>query len=177
MVGSIRDIQEQKEQEAEQLRQNTIDGMTGLYVFSAGMERLQEYRTVQQNGVMLSLYLDQLQESNEKNGIVFGDMILEGIGSLIRSRCKALAKKTGGRTVALRLNGDEFVVWLENQPREQAAAFTRELLEKIAADFEADTFSVHMYAGLACGNQEQSAEQLISRAKLAQSMAACSGQS
>ena len=38
IVGSIRDIQEQKEREAKQLRKNATDVITGLYCFSAGIK-------------------------------------------------------------------------------------------------------------------------------------------
>ena len=116
LVGSIRDIQEQKEREAEQLRKNTIDGITGLYTYSAGLKQLSDYRRSRPEGVMVSLFLDQLRQTNEKNGIVFGDMILEELGQLVREQCQALSEETGCRTAALRLNRDEFVLWLDARP-------------------------------------------------------------
>lgn len=167
LVGSIRDIQEQKEKEAEQLRKNTTDGVTGLYVFSAGIECLRECRRIRHNGVMINLLLNRLKETNEKNGIVFGDMILEEIGSITRGFCKELTEKTGWKNVALRLDGDEFVLWLENQSREQATEFIKDLLGKIELSFGAERFSVDMHAGLVCADKDQTAETLICMAKLA----------
>lgn len=167
LVGSIRDIQEQKEKEAEQLRKTTMDGVTGLYVFSAGMERLQEHRKLRYDGVMINLRLCRLKEINEKNGIVFGDMILEEIGRLIRGCCEALRERTFWRTVALRLDGDEFVLWLEKQSREEAEAFMKDLLTEIAAGFEEEVFRVDVHAGLVCAQQGQSTERLIRMAKQA----------
>ncbi len=172
LVGSIRDIQEQKEREAMQLRKNTTDGVTGLYVFSAGMECLEQHRHKRQNGVMIDLQLNRLKESNEKNGIVFGDMILEEIGNLIRSKCHEFTGKTDCQTVALRLNRDEFVIWLEDQSGKQAAEFTKGLLDKIESAFAAETFNVYMCAGLACGGRDQNTETLIGMAKLACSLVA-----
>ena len=177
LVGSIRDIQEQKEREAEQLRKNTIDGITGLYVFSVGMERLQESRRNCQedglqtgcDGVMINLFLDRLKESNEKNGIVFGDMILEEIGYLIRSACGRYTEKTGRQTVAFRLDGDDFVLWLEGGDRKTAAEFTQELLDHITAAFEEELFHVEVYAGLVCAGREQTAGRLVCMARLARS--------
>jgi len=84
LIGSIRDIQEQKEREEKQLRKAITDGSTGLWVFSAGLEHLQEMRDIHQDGVMICLCFQQMGEINEKNGIVFGDMILEDLGTLIR---------------------------------------------------------------------------------------------
>nr|WP_297864041.1 ATP-binding protein [uncultured Acetatifactor sp.] len=170
LMGSIRDIQEQKEKEERQLRKNTRDGVTGLYAFSAGMEQLQRCRSVRPSGVIIELVLNQLKETNEKNGIVFGDMILEEIGNLIQNSCRSFTDETKGKAVAFRLDGDEFVLWMENQSKEQAAEFVEKLLEKIAVSFDRETFSVDVCAGLACGEKGQTAEMLICRAKLARTL-------
>ncbi len=170
LVGSIRDIHEQKEREAEQLRKNTTDGVTGFYVFSAGMELIREYRKSRPAGVMVSLFLDCLKETNEKNGIVFGDMILEEIGAYVRQKCQEASNLASGRILALRLDRDKFVLWLENYSREQAAAFARELLGIISEKLPYEIFRIQMRAGLAVGEQGESAEQLVRQAELAQGL-------
>lgn len=172
LVGSIRNIQEQKEKEAEQLRKNTLDGVTGFYAFKAGMERLSESRELRPDGVMIDLYADRLKEVNEKNGIVFGDMILEEIGSMIRGQCEAYTRKTGFQTAAVRLEGDEFVLWMEEQSRKQAAEFMEDVLGKISSAFESKVFYITMYAGLVCAGKGQTTEKLIRMAKLARKTAA-----
>ncbi len=192
LVGSIRNIQEQKEKEEEQFRRNTTDSITGLYVFSEGMKRLEERwermadkaagpetcgadsiptaETVDSGaGVMVNLYLNRLKESNEKNGIVFGDMILEEIGCLVRGSCKELKERRKGKPVAFRLDGDDFVLWLEGLSREEAAEFTEALLGKIAASFDSELFSVEIQAGLVCEKRGMSAGKLICMARLARS--------
>lgn len=172
IVGSIRDIEEQKRYEEEQRRKNSTDSVTGLSVFSAGMEQIGKLRDSRPNGVMVSLFLDKLKESNEKNGIMFGDMVLEEIGTLIRVCCNEFVRATGGQAAALRLNADEFALWLEESSRKQSAAFIEDLLEKIRQDFNEESFSVHIHAGLAQGERETTSSQLICMAKLAGSMAA-----
>ena len=169
LVGSIRNIQEQKEREAEQLRRITMDGVTGFYVFSAGMAHLQECRRIRQTGYMVHLFVDQLLKTNEKNGIVFGDMILEEIGDMIRSRCHKYTEETDRRTVALRLDTDQFVLWLERQSREQAEEFIVDLLRSVDGSFEHGLFEIEMHAGLVCAQKGQANEELIRMAKLAQS--------
>ncbi|MCI8554248.1 MAG: response regulator [Clostridiales bacterium] len=171
LVGSIRNIQEQKERETEQHRRNSIDGITGLYMFSAGIELLTQSRQDQPHGIMINLFLDRLKEINEKNGIVFGDMILEEMGGLIQEKCRELEEHTGARSVALRLNQDEFVLWLENQPGERAVRFIKDLLDRISAGFDEELFRIRLYAGLACGQKELSEKELIRRAKRARSLA------
>lgn len=175
LVGSIRNIQEQKEKEAEQRRRNTTDGVTGLYTFSAGMERLGECRSgpggacdeAGHDGVMIDLALERLKEINEKNGIVFGDMILEEIGILIRSAFRRMDTEADQHAVAFRLDGDEFGIWLGGCGREQATEFIEKLLEAIAASFDRALFGVDVRVGLVCGHISQVSETLICMAVLA----------
>lgn len=171
LVGSIRSIQEQKEKEARQLRKNSIDGVTGFYVFSAGMEHLQECRRIYPSGVMVDLFFDHLKETNEKNGIVFGDMILEESGNLIRSWCRSFLEKNGWNIVTMRLNRDEFIIWMENQSREYAAGFTEALMKKLTEDFSQEMFGIEVFAGLVCTDRNQTTEKLIRMAKQARKFA------
>ena len=46
------------------------------------MEFLAQARRKQPRGVMADLILHNLRDVNEKNGIVFGDMILESVGGM-----------------------------------------------------------------------------------------------
>ncbi len=170
LVGSIRNIQEQKEREAEKLRKSTVDGVTGLYVYSAGLKALSECREGRPEGVMADLYLDGLNESSEKNGVVFGDMILEELGGLVRERF-LMAGEEDCRTVALRLNRDEFVLWLEGRTERQAGQLIQDLLEEARARFPEEAFPICVYAGLAGAEAGQSTGQSIRRAKLARGLA------
>ena len=65
------------------------------------------------------------------------------------------------RTTALRLNRDEFVVWLEGRNGVQAAAFVQALMEEFSACFPEETFAVRLCAGLALGERTHGTEQLI----------------
>ena len=170
LVGSIRDIQEQKEREALQLKKDTIDAITGLYVFSAGEERINQCRVHEPQGVMVNLLLNRLKQINEKNGIVFGDMVLEELGNIIRRGCESVAGKTGGHMVSMRLDGDEFSLWLGDWSKEQAERFVEHLLEVIRENFEAQRFFVEIHAGLACGAKEEPTNELMCMAKLASSL-------
>lgn len=171
LVGSIRNIQDQKEREAEQLRKNMMDGVTGLYVFSAGMEFLSQARRKQPEGIMVNLFLCNLKALNEKNGIVFGDMILETVGGIIREKCRVFTEKTGRPVIALRLNQDEFVLWLEGISQDAADRYVKDLMDCMIADYDEEIFHVRLSAGLCYGKAKQSSEELIRRAKLARSLA------
>ncbi len=170
LVGSIRNIQNQKEREAEQYKRNTTDGVTGLYSFGGGMEQIIRCRKDQPEGVMICLYMNQLKQTCEKNGIVFGDMILEEVGLMLRESCLEFTERTGLRAVALRLNRDEAVLWLAGADRTQAAEFTKLLLKNAAEYFHKEAFHIQMCAGLALGEPGCSTGRLIRMAKLARSL-------
>ena len=167
LVGSIRNIQKQKEREAARLRRNTIDGVTGLYASGAGLKAVEECRALRPDGVMAELYVDRLKQANEKNGIVFGDMVLEELGGLVQERCRELEQSGSGRAVALRLNREELAVWLEGADQASGVEFVHSLLETASARFQEDTFPLCLRAGLARAEGGQSAEELIRMAKLA----------
>ena len=169
IMGSIRDIQEEKAREAEQLRRSSTDGITGLYSFSAGSSMIQECRKTKNDGVMVNMLLTRLKEINEKNGIVFGDMILEELGGLTAGCCREFGSKDGRRIVAMRLDGDEFTVWMEDRSEAEAAVFVERLLDKIAASFEAEMFNVDVHVGMAAAQEDLTSEKLICMAKHAQS--------
>lgn len=169
IVGSIRNIQEQKEREVRQLRKNSTDTITGLYSFSSGMKRIEECRKLQYEGIIINIILDRLKEIDENNGIIFGDMILEELGSLISSSCREIGEEVGRQIIAMRLDGDEFTLWLENRSKEEAIILVEKLLDKIKVSFREDTFDVVIRIGMACGQRNQTSEKLICMAKLAQS--------
>ncbi len=160
LVGSIHDIQEQKEQEARQRRRMALDGVTGFYTYDAGMEELDKCRARQPEGVMVYLQMENLREVNAANGIVFGDMILEEAGYLVRG---------SGQVLAIRFNSAEFVFWLECCPKKQAETYIRELLEKLGGLFEDQTLKLQVSAGLALASTGIGNMELIRMAKLAQS--------
>lgn len=169
IVGSIRNIQEQKEKEAEQLRKNSTDAVTGLYSFNAGIRRIEEYRRNKYNGVMVNVLLTRLKEINEKNGIVFGDMILEELGILTSDICQEYNKDDNRQIVAMRLDGDEFILWLEERSEEEAVEFTEKLLDKISRSFKEEMFSIDVHFGMVTAQKDQTDEKLICMAKLARS--------
>ncbi len=167
LVGSIHDIQEQKEWEAEQLRRNTTDGVTGLYTFSAGIKRMEELRQSQPDGVMLDLFLDHLKDATRKNGIVFSDMMLEEMAALIKRLCQMSEADAACRVTGLRLNADELVLWLSGYSRERAEAFAESLIHMAAQAFPEERFNVHLHVGLSCAVPARGVKVLIREAKLA----------
>ncbi len=168
MVGAIRNIQEQKERELAQKEKKEKDSVTGLYTYAAGLERLEQCRKEQPQGAIAYLFLEKLQEMNETNGTVFGDMVLEQAGQGLLGRCKRLEESSGCRTVALRVDGDEVVIWMENISEKHAAGFVQELTEAIHTLFDKDILQLYVRAGIAVATGAEESMLLMRRAKLAQ---------
>lgn len=171
IVGGLRNIQEQKEQEARRKSRLERDSVTGFYAYDAGMERLERSRAMHPQGIMIHLLLDKLRELNEKNGIVFGDMVLEELAHIIRKCCQKLTEKNASQIISIRFSGNEFVIWLENQQRDQAELFMQEFFGRLRGMFDKDVLRLHVRAGLVAATEGTSSTKLIRMAKLAQTMA------
>ena len=96
-------------------------------------------------------------------------MILEELGGLTAGCCREFGNKDGRRIVAMRLDGDEFTVWMEDWSEAEAAVFVERLLDKIAASFEAEMFNVDVHVGMVAAQEDLTSEKLICMAKHAQS--------
>ncbi len=167
LVGSLRNINEQKKKEALQRAKMSIDGITGFYSYNAGMERLEQCRAVHPEGSMVYFLVDKLRELNETNGIVFGDMVLEQIGQSVRGCCERLMVKEHGQTIAVRFNSDEFILWIEYLQREEVESLLQEIFHAFDGLFDRDVLQVSVYAGVAATTEKNSSIELIRMAKLA----------
>ncbi|MCM1089385.1 MAG: ATP-binding protein [Butyrivibrio sp.] len=171
VVGGMRNIQALKEQEARRKSKLERDSVTGFYAYDTGVERLEKSRAAQPKGIMLHMLLEKLGELNEKNGIVFGDMILEELAHVIRKCCQKLTEKNASQVIAIRFSGDEFVIWFENHQRDEAELFMHEFFERLHGMFDEDVLRLQVRAGLATATEDISNTKLIRMAKLAQNLA------
>ncbi len=161
LIGSIRNIQKIKEQEQEQLVRLTTDGLTGAYTYNAGMEKLEECRKKQPKGVMVFLDIANIRSLSKANGIVFGDLILEQAGDVIRECGKALV---------IRHNISEFAIWLEQSTRAQAQEYAKRLVNGLETLFDNTVLSLDIRIGLVQTTDGMSDKGQIRRAKCAESM-------
>lgn len=161
LVGSIHDIQEQKEQEAEQQRKVITDGVTGFFAYAAGMQKLRELRKPHPAGVMVYLMMDNLRQMNEENGITFGDMILEEFGHMVR-------ETAGHRSTQIRFDGNEFCVWMPGETERRAIEFVEALFARVRERFPSDIFEILLHAGIALGDERHRTREVARMAKQAQ---------
>ncbi|MGN0430847.1 MAG: EAL domain-containing protein [Lachnospiraceae bacterium] len=126
VIGHTKNVDDRKKNE-EQIRQSMErDSMTGLYNRQAIMEkvqsRLNKKRTGQSDWLMV-VDVDNFKLLNEKNGHLVGDTVL----CMVADELKNIFKKG----LIGRIGGDEFVVYLENVPREQLEQTLRVLNDTI----------------------------------------------
>lgn len=161
LIGSIRNIQKMKEQEQEQLARLTTDGLTGAYTYNAGMKKLEECRQIQPEGVMAFLNIANIRSLSKENGIVFGDLILEQAGDVIRE-C--------GNALVIRHNISEFVIWLSQSTRTQAQEYARKLVNGLEGMFDNTVLKLDVCIGLVQASEGMSNKGQIRRAKCAGTM-------
>ncbi|MCM1467759.1 MAG: response regulator [Alistipes sp.] len=159
LVGSFKNIQEEKEQELEEQRRNTLDGVTRLYCFAAGKEFLENCLEDSAEGAMILMRFDNLRQINEQNGIVFGDLILEEIGRIIRRSYQ---------TVAMRFDGNEILIWLSDCTKEDAKEYCRDIQDKIRRSFDDDLFGIRLRIGIVMNHNRRDFTELARKAKAAQ---------
>jgi diguanylate cyclase (GGDEF)-like protein len=100
---------EQRRSRDAAIRLSTVDPLTGLYnrnFFFAAVDR-EIARSARSNRgfCLLMMDLDELKTINDRNGHYFGDLVLRGVGEVIRSGVRKI-------DTAARYGGDEFVVLL-----------------------------------------------------------------
>ena len=112
VIGSIRNIQEQKKRSRWRVKAARVDPVTGPYREKSRAGDYQSGGRSSDGPVLCFLWiLISSQEMNDGYGIEFGDSILEEIGIFIL-KLKSELEKSGKRIVtAVRAGGDEILMW------------------------------------------------------------------
>lgn len=161
VICSLRDIDEEKQQEAQLRERNARDGITGVYSLDEGMRLLRKQLSTGEKGWILLLSLPDLPRLQMKNGNLLVQLLLRHLSP---------ALKQPGVHV-FRLNSSDFCYWLPDSGRIQPEDFTRELLRQIRGTFPADVIQLSPRVGIArwedtvsvqvCLNQANTAKNFI----------------
>jgi diguanylate cyclase (GGDEF)-like protein len=154
------------------------DELTGLYNRN-NFERqlrmiLNRGKEINQNGVLIFLDIDRFSVINELEGFEVGDRLLVELVVLIR-------KIVFSNKLFARIGSDEFCLFLDNQPEEQALTFA-EKIRKAVEDYRFFTgevcYSITISIGLSLlnsGNYIYHPSELILRARQACNTAKSNG--
>ena len=161
VICSLRDIDDEKQQEAQLRERNARDGITGVYSLDEGMRLLRKQLSTGEKGWILLLSLPDLPRLQMKNGNLLVQLLLRHLSPVL--------KQPGVHV--FRLNSSEFCYWLPDSSRIQPEDFTRELLRQIRGIFPADAIQLSPRVGIArwedtvsvqvCLNQANTAKDFI----------------
>lgn len=111
LVGSAKDITEQKEQEKQLKEQVTKDPLTGVYNQAYGKMLINKYLNSKnpfESCGMIILDVDYFKSVNDHYGHLFGDKVLLGLCGLFK---ELFYEKNN---IIMRAGGDEFVIFTAN---------------------------------------------------------------
>lgn len=143
IVGTLRDVTEEKQKEIELKKQAILDPLTKVYNRNAGMEKINKLlagNKMQSNTFML-LDLDNFKTINDTLGHRVGDAVLVDVVNVIQKHVRS-------KDVVCRLGGDEFVVFLVDMPRNAIERNITSLLQKLNLVYERNGISEKLSASV-----------------------------
>lgn len=130
-VGIVENITHAREMERALEKARSLDPMTGLYTREAGLREIRAFMDAKSPETVCALMIldmDDFGRVNEVEGTVFGDMVLREVADILKS-------SIGPGDVALRLGGDEFMVFIRNCDKAGATVLGPAIAGKIAGLF------------------------------------------
>ena len=146
LVGSAKDITEQKEQEKILKEKARKDALTSLYNQTYGKRKINQYLN-QKNPYeacgLIVLDVDYFKSANDNFGHLFGDEVLKILAQVLRESFDE------EQTVLMRAGGDEFVIFVQNTSNIDLVRKNVELMKKIRAlRFQEHDYKVTCSAGV-----------------------------
>ncbi|QNM04534.1 ATP-binding protein [Qiania dongpingensis] len=151
IIGSLKNIHEQKVRELMRLESARRDRVTGLYERSVGEDIIRLEFEKGKTGCLVLLDFDHFRELNERYGMVFGNAVLEETGRQILLMKKEVQKRNEleqKRITALRMGGDEILIWFSEIRPETAQVFLKELISRIDEIYDGRRFPLSFSAGI-----------------------------
>ncbi|MGM0633088.1 MAG: sensor domain-containing diguanylate cyclase [Pseudomonadota bacterium] len=147
LLGTIRDITEQKELEIRLRRQSVSDELTGLWNRRYFIEQLgrefERYRRHRHQGSLILFDFDHFKLINDRYGHAGGDVVLMQSAEVMQRRLRAI-------DCLARIGGEEFAVLLPSTPLDDAVVVAESLCRGVAEQvFHTDQHSFS--ATISCG--------------------------
>ncbi|WP_019626429.1 sensor domain-containing diguanylate cyclase [Thioalkalivibrio sp. ALJT] len=147
LLGTVRDITEQKELELRLRRLSNTDALTGLYSRRYFMEQLEkafaEFHAAGTPTSVVMLDFDHFKSINDRYGHAAGDLVLQ-----LGTRCITEHIRTSD--VPARLGGEEFAVLLPEADQVVAARLALDITTAIA-DLDLSATGARLSTSITCG--------------------------
>lgn len=146
LVGSSKDITEQKEQEKRLKEEARKDPLTSVYNKAYGKKKINQYlndKNPFEACGMIVLDVDYFKSVNDRYGHLFGDKVLTTLCNLLRE------KFDQEKSILVRAGGDEFVIFVKNISNIDLVQKNVELMQAIRElTFDQSDYKVTCSAGV-----------------------------
>lgn len=129
VVACVHNIQQHKMLEEAQRNKQILDSTTKFYRLEHGINEIITMRDTTHSSVLIMIEIDQFIQLNQKYGLVFGDLMLEGLAKIIRRECMDHNIKNA---IYVRGNAGKILVWIPEKDESEI----RKLLNLIRRSFE-----------------------------------------
>lgn len=163
LIGSMRNIHEQRLQEMKLFEALHSDLLTGLSCYTVGERTIRERIEGGKTGCLVAMDICQFFQINDQFGMVVGDIVLEELGNLLLTWVR---QQNRPHITVARMGGDEFLLWLDRVEKEAACAIMDELMHRAAGLYANGGFSLRLAIGGAM-SRGQSFDTLLCEAQLA----------
>ena len=109
IVGSVRNINEQKKLEEERQNRHLYDPVTSFYRLSYGLQTLQSLDDEEQKGMLVLLDVRHFKQICEKYGLVFGDVVIEELSDMLMRQCRQAGIE---KAVYIRAGAAQLLIWM-----------------------------------------------------------------
>lgn len=144
VVGCIHNVHQHKLLEQAQKRKQIYDSITSFYRLGSGLEVVETLCRDDPEGVLVLLEIQQFSKSDERYGLIFGDIILEQFAGLLAKRFQEDGLNGG---IYIRAGADQMLVWL---PVCTTGPIVRSV-QGLEKEFGALTDEKHLSLSLKCG--------------------------
>ena len=144
VVGSLRNIHEQKMMEEERQNRHLYDPATSYYRLSYGLQVLQAQDLSTQKGVLALLDVKHFKQTCQRYGLVFGDVVIEELSSMIIRQCEQAGIKDA---VYIRAGSAQLLIWLPQTETDIAV----NIMETVRRQFKALTNENYLTLDFQCG--------------------------
>lgn len=146
VVFYIRDINERKQTELALQERAERDALTGLYnrqtVESMIHQRILRQQKSNSQYTLFMVDMDDFKQTNDRYGHYAGDRLLQEVGRILR-------EETDSRSIAGRIGGDEFLIFVDRiLNKAQASSLAENLCDKLNIQYVVNGETLHTSASV-----------------------------
>lgn len=144
VVGIVENVTHAREMEKALEKARSQDPMTGLLSREAGLREIRRFMETKSPDTVCALMMldmDDFGRLNEAEGRVFGDMVLREVADVLKT-------SIGSDDIALRLGGDEFMMFVKHCDKAGATVLGPAVVDKIRHLFSSREGDVRVSASI-----------------------------